>query len=125
MLIVGAAMACAGGVAWAKLPPPTPEAKAKAAEAAAKAAWTGKVGAFELCQAQNKAAQRYFAESKTGGRETKPAVDTPACTAPGPFVYVAPDEARPIEAAGAHSPPQTATAPPSGKQSASELTPKK
>ena len=37
---------CAGGlcsVALAKLPAPTPEAAAKAAEAAAKAAWSGKV----------------------------------------------------------------------------------
>jgi hypothetical protein len=125
ILTVGAVLACAGGVAWAKLPPPTPEAKAKAAEAAAKAAWTGKLGSYQLCQSMNKVAQRYFAESKAAGRETKPPIDTPACTDPGPFVYVAPDEARPIEAAGAHSPPKTATAPPSGKQSASELPPKK
>lgn len=46
---------CAGvlcSVALAKLPAPTPEAAAKAAEAAAKAAWSGKVDNYKLCQAQ-------------------------------------------------------------------------
>ena len=34
------------GAAFAMLPPPGPEAKAKADEAAAKSAWQGKVDAF-------------------------------------------------------------------------------
>ncbi len=37
------------GSAWAKLPAPSDEAKAKAAEAAAKTAHNGKVDAFKLC----------------------------------------------------------------------------
>lgn len=37
----------------AKLPPPTDENKTKAAEAAAKAAWTDKVGVYQLCLAMD------------------------------------------------------------------------
>jgi hypothetical protein len=126
ILTVGAVVALAGTAAWAKLPPPTPEAKAKAAEAAARTAWSNKVGAYQLCQSMDKVAQRYYAEAKATGRETKPPVATPPCADPGPFAYVPPDDAKPpVEAAGAHSPPKTATAPPSGKHPASESTPKK
>ena len=52
------------GSAWAKLPPPSDEAKAKAAEAAAKTAHAGKIDAFKLCKS----------------------IDTPACVDPGPYV---------------------------------------
>jgi hypothetical protein len=97
--------------ALAKLPPPSDEAKAKAAEAAAKAAWTDKVAAYQLCKSQDKVVAGYHAEAKKEGKPTKPAVSTPPCTDPGPFVAAAPS--KPLEAAGAHSPPQTATTPPS------------
>jgi hypothetical protein len=93
--------------ALAKLPPPSDEAKAAAAERAAKAAYADKLGAFQLCQVQNKVAARYLAED---GKSMQPAA-TPACVEPGPFVYA--PEAKPIEAAGAHSPAATATSPPS------------
>lgn len=76
--------------AFAKLPPPSDEAKAKAAEAAAKAAWTGKRAAFETCQAQERVAARYFAEMKQAGKETRPPLPTPACEDPGPFVAAPP-----------------------------------
>jgi hypothetical protein len=126
ILSVAAFSAAAATAGWAKLPPPTPEAKAKAAEAAAKADWTNKLGAFQLCQAMNKVALRYQSETRAAGKEVMSTVSTPPCSDPGPFVYVAKDEGRPpIEAAGAHSPPKTATAPPSSKESASELPPKK
>ena len=36
------------GPAWSKLPPLSDEAKAKAAEAAAKTAWTNRVADYEL-----------------------------------------------------------------------------
>lgn len=110
--------ACLAGLpllALAKLPALSDEAKAKAAEAAAKAAWTGKVEAFQLCKAQDKVAAAYFKTAKAAGKETKAPAAAPACAEPGPFAYT-PPEAKPIEAAGAHSPAGTATSPPSTKQ---------
>lgn len=110
--------------AFAKLPAPDDAAKAKAAEAAAKAAWTGKVDNYLLCHAQDRAAANFFANAKAEGREVKPAIATPPCADPGPFAYVAP-EAKPLEAAGAHSPATTAASPPSGPKTAAELAPAK
>lgn len=83
---LGAALLLAGS-AWAKLPAPSEEAKAKAAETAAKNAWNGKVEGFKLCKAQNAAAEAYYAQAKKEGREVQPPVDTTACADPGPFVY--------------------------------------
>jgi hypothetical protein len=102
-------------LALAKLPPLSDEAKAKAAETAAKAAWTGKVDAFQLCKAQDKVAAQYFKTAKAAGKDTKAPSAAPACADPGPFVYT-PPEAKPLEAAGAHSPAGTATSPPNTKQ---------
>ena len=96
----------------AKLPPLSDEAKAKAAETAAKTAWTDKVGAFQLCKAMNKAAASYQAAMKHEGKTAAAPVDTPACADPGPYASPA-ASAPPLEAAGAHSPPKTANAPPS------------
>ena len=110
--------------AFAKLPAPDDAAKAKAAEAAAKAAWTGKVDNYLLCNAQDRAAANFFANAKAEGREVKPAIATPPCADPGPFAYT-PPEAKPLEAAGAHSPATTAASPPSGPKTAAELAPAK
>lgn len=71
--------------AWSKLPPPSDEAKAKAAEAGAKAAHAGKVGAFQLCKSQDKVAADYMARAKKNGVATKPSVSTPPCADPGAF----------------------------------------
>ena len=129
MKILSLAAVCAVSVlcasaAFAKLPAPDDAAKAKAAEAAAKAAWTGKVDNYLLCNAQDRAAANFFANAKAEGREVKPAIATPPCADPGPFAYVAP-EAKPLEAAGAHSPATTAASPPSGPKTAAELAPAK
>lgn len=97
----------------AKLPPLSDDAKTKAAEAAAKAAWGDKVASFQLCKAMNKAAASYQAAMKQGGKTAATAVETPACADPGSYVSPSAATAPPIEAAGAHSPPKTATAPPS------------
>lgn len=110
----------AGGAA-AKLPPPSDEAKAKAAETAAKNAWTDKVGAFKLCQAMDRVAAGYAANAKKAGKEVKPTA-TPPCTDPGPFAYT-PPEKKPLEAAGAHSPPGAATTPPNTNTPAAEQKP--
>ena len=115
----------ASTLALAKLPALTDEAKAKAAEAAAKAAWAGKVDGYLLCKSLDKVAASYYQSAKAAGKETKPAVATPACADPGAFVYAAPEAAKPIEAAGAHSPAATAASPPSGKMPAAEIAPAK
>ena len=84
-------------VATAKIPAVvlTDEAKAKAAETAAKTAWSGKVDGFLLCKSQDKAAVHYYKTATS----TKPAAVTPPCADPGPFVYPLPVVAAP--AAGA------------------------
>ena len=99
------------GVACAKLPPLSDDAKAKAAEAAAKTAHGDKVAAYKLCQSMDKVAATYLADAKKAGKDVKP-VATPACADPGPFAYTPPSE-KPLEAAGAHSPPGKAVSPPS------------
>ena len=80
--------AIAASSAFAKLPVPvlTDEAKAKAAEAAAKTAWGNKVADFKLCKSMDKAVASYQASMKAAGKEIKPATETPPCADPGPFV---------------------------------------
>ncbi|WP_114653385.1 hypothetical protein [Polynucleobacter necessarius] len=63
--------------AFAFFPPLSPEAQAAADLKKAKTAYAGKVGAFKLCQVQNKIADQY----KVSGTPA-PA----ACVAPPPFV---------------------------------------
>ena len=93
----------------AKLPAPSPEAAAKAAETAAKAAWAGKVDNYKLCLSQDRVAAHY--RKTTPSAKPATAVGS-GCTDPGPFAYT-PPAAKPAEAAGAHSPPGTARSPPS------------
>lgn len=113
-------LALASGSALAKLPPLSDEAKAKAAETAARTAWTEKVGAYQLCQSMDRVAASYLERSRAEGKAVTP-VATPPCTDPGPFAYV-PADPKPIEAAGAHSPPQTAATPPSTTEPAAAGT---
>lgn len=101
--------------AWAKMPAPSDEAKAKAAEAAAKTAWAGKVEGFKLCKTMDAVAAGYFAQAKKSGKEVKPAVATPACADPGPFVYVPAAPSAGMTAQG-NTPPNTATTPPNPAQ---------
>ena len=111
----------ASSVVIAKLPAPNDEAKAKAAEVAAKTAWSGKVDNYLLCKSQDKVASRYYKTAMAVGKDIKPAVATPPCADPGVFAYVPVEAAKPIEvtkpleAAGAHSPPATAASPPNTK----------
>lgn len=74
------------GAALAKLPPPSDEAKAKAAEAAAKTAHGNKVADFQLCRSMEKVAARYRAEAGKAGKPANKPTETPACADPGPFV---------------------------------------
>jgi hypothetical protein len=121
---VPALLLALAGSAWAKLPAPSDEAKAKAAEAAAKAAHAGKVDNYKLCLAMDRVAASYQASAKQAGKPVPEAVPTPACGDPGAFVYP-PPEAKPIEAAGAHSPTATAASPPSTNAPAAAIAPKK
>jgi hypothetical protein len=109
--------------AFAKLPPPTEEAKTQAAETAAKAAWTDKVGLYQLCVAQDRTADAFRRSLKEAGKEVPAPVVTAQCTNPGAYVSpITPVASKPLEAAGAHSPPGTAISPPSTKATAAEIS---
>lgn len=97
-------------LAQAKLPAPSDEAKAKAAEAAAKTAWTDKVSGYQLCKAQDKVASDYQAQAKKAGHPASAPVATPPCADPGPFVYAPPG------AASAPAPAPSAPAAPAKKK---------
>ena len=111
----------------AKLPLQSEEAKAAAAETAAKAAWADKVGAYKLCQSQDRVADGYRKSGKAAASGVAPApAAMPGCTDPGPYVStVTPAASKPLEAAGAHSPPGTATSPPSTNAPSAQIQPKK
>lgn len=118
-------LALLGSVALAKLPVPSDEAKAKAAEAAAKAAWSGKVGAYLACKAQDRVAAHYYKTAKAANKETKAAAAMPPCADPGVFSYAPVLAAKPLEASGAHSAAPTATSPTSSKTPAADMAPAK
>lgn len=125
--VVPLLLAGLSGVAFAKLPALSEEAKTKAAETAAKTAWAGKVDIYQLCKSQDQVAANYYKAAAASGKPTKPAAATPPCADPGVFTYTpaAPVVAKTIEAAGAHSPTATAAAPPSGKQTDAVVNPAK
>lgn len=86
---VSLAVLALSATAFAKLPPPSDEAKAKAAEAAAKTAHSGKVEAYLLCKAQDRVAARTNKAAKPVGKDAKgAAAPASTCVDPGPFVYV-------------------------------------
>jgi hypothetical protein len=87
--------------AMAKLPAPSDEAKAKAAEAAAKTAHGNKVADFQLCKSREKVAAHYYKTAKASGKPTNPPLATPACADPGPFVAAAPAAPAAVAAAPA------------------------
>ena len=120
-----ALMLAASTATLAKLPALSDEAKAKAAETAAKAAWAGKADNYLLCKSQDKVAASYYKTAMATGKPTKPAATVPPCADPGAFAYAPPEAAKPIEAAGAHSPTSTAASPPSSKQPDAAINPAK
>jgi hypothetical protein len=85
-------LALTAGAALAKLPAPSDEAKAKAAEAQAKTAHGNKVAAYQLCQTMDRVAAGYLAAAKKAGKAPAPTA-TPPCADPGPFVSTAPGAA--------------------------------
>ena len=114
----------------AKLPGLSDEAKAKAAETAAKTAWSGKVDGFLLCKSQDKIAAKFKTTKaveksatpvvKPVSKDAKPAVAAGACTDPGQFVYtpaVSPAVATAPAAVAPPSPAATTTVPAPAKKS--------
>ena len=108
--------------AMAKLPALSDEAKAKAAEAAAKTAYGNKVADFQLCKSREKVAAHYYKTAKASGKPTNPPVATPPCVDPGAFVAAAPAApaavaaapaagAKPAAPGGAPAPAPAAAAP--------------
>ena len=97
--------------AMAKLPAPSDEAKAKAAEAAAKTAHGNKVADFQLCKSREKVAAHYYKTAKASGKPTNPPVATPACVDPGPYVAAAPAAPAAVAAAPAAKPAAPGAAP--------------
>ena len=79
-----------------------------AAEAKAKSAWTDKVSAYKTCLAIDRTAETYRKSQAAAGKEVPPPASTPSCVDPGPA-----PSSKPIEAAGAHSPPEPAHTAPS------------
>ena len=108
LFALAVAMLCAS--AFAKIPAPvlTDEAKAKAAEAAAKTAWSGKLEGYLLCKYQDKAAANYVKTAAATGKTPKPATPLPACVEVGPFVYT--PAGAPTAAAAAPAPAPAAPA---------------
>lgn len=104
--------------ATAKLPPPSDEAKAKAAEAAAKTAHGNKVAAFQLCKSMDRTAAVYHAQAKKDGKAVKPAdAGATACADPGPFVYTpAPPAATAAPAAAVAAAPAAPAVPAAPKK---------
>jgi hypothetical protein len=143
-LLISAAMLAACSMALAKLPPPDDATKAKAAEAAAKAAWTAKVAAYQTCKVQDKIVAQYKASHGAKPADAKPAAlpvapsasaaaapGTPVaakpptpCADPGPFAYTPPEQ-KPLETSGAHSPPGNANTPPSVRAESAKMVPAK
>jgi hypothetical protein len=136
-ILLSAAMIAACGLALAKLPPMDDAAKAKAAEAAAKAAWQGKVDAYEVCKVQDKITARYgnkgsrpatavpvaqSASAAAAGGTPAVAKPPPPCADPGPFAYNPPEQ-KPLETSGAHSPAGNATSPPSVRSESAKMVP--
>ena len=94
-----AALCLGAGSAWAKLPPPSEEAKAKAEEAKAKAAEVAKKDGEDLGKSQDRVAEKYIKEQKAKGVVVKP---TPVVAPPPPPV------AAPAVAAAPAAPPAAA-----------------
>jgi hypothetical protein len=118
-LIAGLALA----PAWSALPPPNDEQKSRAAAAAVKAAWEDKVALYKLCLAMDRTAAAYRRDARAAGHEVAPPTPTPSCADPGPAPAPATATAsRPLEASGAHSPPETAAGPPSTNKPAAETS---
>lgn len=106
VLLALSALLMAGSV-LAKLPAPSEEAKAKAAEAAAKTAHGNKIADFQLCNSREKTAAHYY---KTNGKGKAAPTATPACVDPGAYKPAELTAAAPAAAPAAGAAPAAASA---------------
>jgi hypothetical protein len=109
-MLTAAALAVAG-TALAKLPAPDEAAKAKAAEAAARSAWQGKLDLYQLCKAQDRVATYYKSHNPK-----------PAAAAAAPAATAAPTAASPTTASQGGSTPVAAVATPVAAAATSAAT---
>ena len=116
-LILMMGLAAISAVALAKLPAPVLDdaAKAKADEAKAKTAHTGKVDAYKLCLSMDKAAAHHQKTAAAAGKPVKPATATPPCADPGAFVWPAPAAPATAAVPAAPAAPAPAAAAPAKK----------
>ena len=85
-VIAGALLICAFAVAYAELPPPTPEEKAAAAAKAQKDSAEKAKAAKELAKAQDKAVANYKKKgSSSAGTTAQPKAQANSTTVPAPF----------------------------------------
>ena len=70
----------------AKLPEPSPEAKAKQEEAVAKTTASDKIAAYKLCLVHDRVAASYLKARAAAGSPSQPRTDVPACVDPGSAV---------------------------------------
>ncbi|MFN5774651.1 MAG: hypothetical protein ACK45K_00150 [Burkholderiaceae bacterium] len=116
--LIALALLMACSASFAKLPPLSDEAKAKAEETTAKAAHTAKADAYDLCRAQDRVAAHVNKHNKA--KAGKPVATAP-CADPGKFVYTP----APVIAttAAASVPAATAPAAPAAPTAAAPATP--
>lgn len=88
-LLLGLACAGLAAGAFAKLPPPSEEAKAKAEEAKVKAAEGAKKDGELLAKSQDRTAERYIKAQKAKGVTVKPTPIAVAAPAPAPAAAAA------------------------------------
>jgi hypothetical protein len=113
-LIPALVLAAAASTAFAKLPAMDDAGKAKAAEAAAKAAWQAKVDTYQLCKVQDRIATRYgdkahaikapASPASAGAVKTTAAAPASAASAPASAAAAAGDKPTPVASAGAPPP---------------------
>ena len=78
---------------------------------------------YKLCLATDRTAAEYRSGLKPAGKDVPPPLATPLCTDPGPYVsQLTPATSKPLEAAGAHSPPGPAASPPNTAATAKEIS---
>jgi hypothetical protein len=63
----------------------------------------------------------YRAGLKAAGKPIPVAPGSPPCTDPGQYTPITPVVSKPLEAAGAHSPPGTAVSPPNVNATSKEI----
>lgn len=107
---IAAILAAACGASLAKIPAPVLDdaAKAKAAEAAAKTAWQGKLDAFQLCRVQDQVAAYY---RKSAGAAPARPVTAATAAAAAPTAAASNVAAQPAVAGGTAAAPAGAPTP--------------